>query len=255
MQRILVTGLSGTIGTAVRRRLEDRYDLRALNRRAVTGIATHQADIEDFEAVRPAFDGVDMVVHLAAAMGGDDQWETLYRTNILGTRNVFEAARLAGVTRIVSASSSAVTGALERDDPYRAVLAGRYEDVPVPWPRLTHESPVRPRSLYGVTKAAGETLARYYTDSFGMSIICLRFGHVAEEDRPVHLPNDYSIWCSGRDAAQMVELALLAPAELRFDIFYVTSDNAWGIRDIEHGRTVLGFAPQDSADTYRPGAA
>jgi nucleoside-diphosphate-sugar epimerase len=252
MQTILVTGLSGIIGSAVRTRLDGRYNLRALNRRDVPGVPTVQADIADLGAIRPAFEGVDAVVHLSAAGGGDDQWDTLYRTNVLGTYNVFEAARLAGVTRVVYASSSSVTGGLERDDPYKALLAGRYDDVTPPWPRISHESPVRPRSLYGVTKATGETLARYYADFHGMSMVCLRFGHVTREDVPAHLPNDYSIWCSGRDAAQMVELALQAPPELRFDIFYVTSDNPWGIRDIEHGRRVLGFAPQDSAESYRP---
>jgi nucleoside-diphosphate-sugar epimerase len=252
MQRILVTGLSGLIGSAVRERLEPHYELRALNRRDVVGVPTHQADISDIDAIKPAFDGVDAVIHLSAISGGDDQWDALYRTNVLGTYNVFEAARLVGVKRIVYASSSAVTGGLERDDPYKALVEGRYEDAPASWTRVSHESPVLPRSLYGVTKAASETLARYYADTHDMSIICVRFGHVTKEDRPTNLPNDYSIWCSGRDAAQMVQLALEAPSDLRFDIFYATSNNTWGVRDIHHGREVLGFAPQDSADTFMP---
>jgi nucleoside-diphosphate-sugar epimerase len=66
MRRVLVTGMSGLIGGAVRRRLEGRVALRALNRRVVEGVETHRADIADLEAIGPAFRDVDTVVHLAA---------------------------------------------------------------------------------------------------------------------------------------------------------------------------------------------
>src|SRR5436309_2563299 len=68
-RRLLVTGLSGLIGGAFRTHVEGKYALRALNRRAVPGVETHQADLGDLAAIRPAFDGVDTVVHLAAAAG------------------------------------------------------------------------------------------------------------------------------------------------------------------------------------------
>ena len=66
---VLVTGMSGLIGGALRRQLEGTYDLRALNRRAVPGVKCHQADIADLDAIAPAFEGVDTVVHLAAVTG------------------------------------------------------------------------------------------------------------------------------------------------------------------------------------------
>jgi len=66
---VLVTGMSGLIGGAVRKHLAGRYELRALNRRAVEGVPCHQADVADLDAIQPAFDGVHAVVHLAASVG------------------------------------------------------------------------------------------------------------------------------------------------------------------------------------------
>ena len=111
MQKVLVTGLSGFIGSEMRKRLEGKYELFALNRRDVAGIPTHRADIGDFEAIRPAFEGKDAVVHLSA--GFDTQgWDAVLNANIVGTYNVYEAARQAGVSRVVFASSGKVIGRL-----------------------------------------------------------------------------------------------------------------------------------------------
>src|SRR2546422_539535 len=112
---VLVTGLSGLIGGAVRRQLGARYELRALNRRAVEGVACHQADIADLGAIEPAFKGVDAVVHLAASVGSSAPFDEILRANVVGTYNVFEAARRAGVRRVVYASSGATVSGCQRD--------------------------------------------------------------------------------------------------------------------------------------------
>jgi nucleoside-diphosphate-sugar epimerase len=249
MRRVLITGMSGLIGEAVRRRLEGRWALRALNRRPVHGVETHRADIGDLDAIAPAFLEVDAVVHLAANVQANPPWEAVLRDNVVGTYNVFEAARRAGVKRVVYASSGATVSSVERDDPYAALTAGRYDEV-AEWPVLTHESPTRPHGLYGCSKIWGEALARHFADTAGMSMICLRIGHVSAEDRPVK-PREFSVWCSQRDIAQMIERCLAAPDSLRFDVFFVTSDNKWGYRDIEHARAVVGYAPEDRAEDHR----
>jgi nucleoside-diphosphate-sugar epimerase len=248
--RVLVTGMSGLIGGAVRRRLEARCALRALNRRSVAGVDTVQADIADLDAIRPAFAGVDAVVHLAANTSADAPWPEILSQNVVGTYHVFEAARAAGVRRVVYASSGATTSGWERDEPYRALVTGRYADVPAGWPRITHETPARPRGLYGASKLWGEALARHYSDAHGMSMLCLRIGVVNEADRPLE-PRHFSAWCSQRDIAAAVERCLAAPDTLRFGVFFVTSDNRWGYRDLAHAREVLGFVPQDRAEDWR----
>ena len=100
------------------------------------------------------------------------------------------------------------------------------------------------------TKVWGKALARHYADAHGLSMICVRIGHVTAADRP-QAARDFSVWCSQRDVAQMVELAIGAPAEVRYDIFFALSDNRWGYRDLEHARRVLGFEPRDRAEDHR----
>lgn len=246
---VLVTGMSGLIGGAVRKRLEGRYEVRALNRRPVEGVKCYQADIGERDAIQDAFAGVEVVVHLAAKARRDATWEEVLRHNIIGTYNVIEASRRAGVKRVVYASSGATIGNYEREFPYSALAAGRYDEVRA-WPKLTHETPTRPSGLYGCSKVWGEALGRHYADTYGMSVICLRIGAVNQEDRPTS-PRQFSVWCSQRDVAQMVEKCIEAPENVRFDIFYVVSDNKWGYRELEHARTVVGFVPQDRAEDYR----
>ena len=195
MKKVLITGMSGLIGGLLRSHLEkvSGYELTALNRRKVEGVASFQADIHDLEAIKPAFAGQDVVVHLAAQLS-QEPWESLARTNLTGTRNVYEAARLAGVKRIVYASSGATILGIERIALYNAIASGRYEDVPKSWPIITHEM-VRPKGVYGASKVWGEALGRYYSDTFGISILCVRIGSVCRENRP-RTPREYAVFLS-----------------------------------------------------------
>lgn len=250
MQRVLVTGMSGLIGGAVRKQLEGRYELAALNRRQMEGVECYQADISDLNAILPAFRDRDVVVHLAAIWRGEPSWEDYLRYNIVGTYNVFEASRRASVKRIIYASSGATVSGWERIFPYNAIAEGRYNEVPPNWEKVTHETPTRPTGIYGCTKIWGEALARHYSDTYGISAICLRIGAVNFEDRPLQ-PRQFSIWCSQRDVASMIERCIQAPESLKFDIFYVVSNNKWNYRDLEHAREVIGFNPQETADKYQ----
>ena len=249
-KKLLITGMSGLIGGIVRRHPEDRYDLSALNRREVPGVQCHLADIADLEAIQPAFEGVDLVVHLAALARGDGAWEEILHHNVIGTYNVFEAARRAGVQRLVAASSGAAVSNWERDMPYQALVQGRYDETPSNWENLTHETPVRPTGLYGCSKVWLEALGRHFSDTFDLSVICLRIGGVNQEDKPRDA-RQFSVWCSQRDIAQMVERCIVAPASLRYDIFYAVSDNQWSYRDVEHARQQVGYDPQDAAEDHR----
>ena len=248
--RILITGMSGLIGGAARRRLEPRARLTALNRSDVAGVPTVRADLSDLDGSRPAFEGQDTVVHLAAKAGDNYSWEELRDTNVIGTRNVLEAARLAGCKRIVFASSGATVAGWEREEPYRALVEGRYDDVPADWMRIRHDMATRPNGMYGSTKVWGESLARHYADAFGLSVISLRFGYVNAEDRPTDA-RAFSVWCSQRDAVNAIELAVDMDDSVRYDVFFILSDNRWGYRDLSHARAVLGLEPQDAAEDYR----
>ena len=248
-RRILVTGLSGLIGSAFRAHADGTYALRALNRRVVPGVETHRVDLGDLDAIRPAFEGVETVVHLAAAAGDSQPVEAIMRSNVVGAFHVFEAARTAGVKRVIFASSGATISGWEREPPLSHLVAGRYEEAGTIKP-LTHESPLRPSGLYGASKIWGEALGRHYADTYGMSVICLRIGRVKAEDRPTTM-RDVAVWCSQRDIVRMIEACIEAPPSVRFDVFYVVSANRWSYRDLEHARAVLGWTPLDRAEDHR----
>ena len=248
--RVLITGMTGVIGTALRQHLESDYALRALNRRNIDDVDCHVGDIADLDAIAPAFEGVETVVHMAAH-SGEAEFDEILHHNVIGTYNVFEAARRAGCRRIVAASSGAVVTGWERDGtPYADIVEGRYDQLPVSWARFTDETPVRPAGLYGCSKVWLEAVGRHFADTTDLSVICLRIGRVMEEDRPLE-PRHYAVWCSRRDLTQLVRCCIEAPADINYEIFYALSDNRWGFRDIERARRLVGYQPLDRAEDHR----
>ena len=248
MQNILITGATGLIGTATIAHLKNRYNLSALNRRPVTTIPCHRADITDLKAIEPAFKNIDTVIHLAAHIGNDHR--AIQHANIQGTTNIFESSLNAGVRRIIFASSGSVVGGYGQHAPYKELLAGDYSAIGETWPMLTHESPLRPTGLYAASKVWGEELARAFADAGHSSVLCLRFGRVNPENRPTQA-REYAVWCSHRDAVQSIEKCIEAPLELPFDIFFINSDNKYGYRDLGHARQIVYFVPEDRAEDYR----
>lgn len=232
-KRVLITGAAGRIGSSLAEFLKDRYDLRLHyhqtipERPPVDDIVI--ADISKFAEIAPAMRGMDAVVHLAADPSTRASWESVLERNIIGTYNVFEAARQAGVPKIVFASTNHVMGMYDRDRQ---------------WPVYSHQ-PMRPDSLYGVSKAFGEVLARYYVDQYGLSIICLRIGWFLP--KPI---NDIALWMwlSPRDCAQIVWRAIESP--LRYGVFYAISRNSRRHWDITDAIELLGYRPEDDAEEY-----
>ena len=240
MRRVLVTGAEGVIGSAVRERLAGRYELVSLTR-APAGFASHVGDIADPAAIAPAFENVSAVVHLAASVSVDSPWEDVLRDNVIGTRNVFEAARLARVETVVFASSNHVVGSWELEH-----APSLYElDDPR---RLDERAEFRPDSLYGVSKCFGEALGRYYAEAFGMRVVCLRIGTVRGDDDPCASPAPKRLratWLSRRDCCELIACALES-GDTGFAIVYGTSDNPRRIWSLD-GARALGYEPRDAA--------
>ena len=142
-QKILVTGASGLIGGLIVKHLADKYDFTALNRRPVEGVPCTQADISDLDAILPAFEGVDMVVHMANYIDDVFDWDKHLTAGIIGTRNVYEAARIHGVRRVVYGSTGDTQTGYEYDKslPYGHIGAGKYDELPDTWPMITHLDP------------------------------------------------------------------------------------------------------------------
>ena len=231
MRRVLITGASGGIGTILLERLASRYELVGVSRRdgeGPNGVVIHAADIRSLDALQPFMNGIDTVVHLAGDASTSATWESVHELNILGMRNVLEAARLGGVRRVVFASSNHAMGMYDRDGE---------------WPVYNHQLP-RPDSLYGVSKVFGETIGRFYHDECGLEFIALRIGWSTSDIGVTKDDLLRAMWLSPDDTAQIVERAIEAP--VTFGIYYAISDNPNRRWDLTDTMLELGYRPKDS---------
>jgi uronate dehydrogenase len=247
-QRLLLTGAAGLIGGILREGLGPSYEVEGADRVRGPG---RIVDMRKLRQVVRAVTGMDAVVDLAANSDVTAPWEAVLRNNVTATFNCLEAARRAGVKRVVFASSNHVVGLYERDEPYASVVAGEYAGLdPERLPRLTSAAPIRPDSGYGVGKAFGEAAARFYAEEHGLSVICLRIGTVNHEDRPTHV-RQFATLLTHRDLVQLVACCLDAPASVGFAIFYGVSRNTWRFWDIDEARETVGYEPVDDAERWR----
>jgi uronate dehydrogenase len=231
MKNILITGAAGEIGSTLRSFLRGSYPLLRLSdmrplEPATPGEECIRADLNDFAAVSAMMHGIDCAVHLGG-VPREGPWEAILQANIAGTYNVFEAARLAGVKRVVFASSNHVIGYYRAD---RTV--GTTE-------------PPRPDSRYGVSKVFGEALGRMYADKHGMSVACLRIGSFREQPQDAR---QLATWVSPRDMAQLVRRAIDAP-HYAFIVLYGVSANTRARWDNSAAHRI-GYRPQDNAEDH-----
>lgn len=247
---VVITGAGGTIGTVLRTELADGYALRTIDQLPGAGIDL-ATDVRRPGRMATVVAGADAVVELAANSSVSTSWERVLENNLAATVGTLEAARRAGVPRVVVASSNHVSGIHEREEPYASILAGRYEGFePGVFPRIRVDSPARPDSFYAVGKCGAEAAGRYYAEEHGLSVICLRIGTVNRENRPRN-PREFATLLTHRDLAQLVRRCLEAPLDLRFAIFYGVSANTWRIWDIDDAASTIGYEPLDDAESFR----
>ena len=248
-KKVLVTGLAGKIGGIIRSNLSGKYSLSGLYLVGVPGFPTTRGNLSNLDEILPAFKGIDTVVHLAADPNHQGGWETNLENNIIGTRNVYEAARISGVKRIIFASSNHALGFYPlKDNPYKQIYDGDFEAIRQPIKPLTTDL-IRPDGYYGVSKAFGESLGSYFHDEYGISVICMRIGWVMEPDDPTFAPSALSLWMSHKDTVRLIDSCIDAPEAVGFAIVYGMSDNTYGIWDMEDGRKIVGYEPNDDAGT------
>jgi nucleoside-diphosphate-sugar epimerase len=245
-QRILITGAAGLVGTVLIRGLDGRLDLVGVDRALRRPANVRRRNLARSRGLAAIFDGVDAVVDLAGLASHRTNWKAVWRNNLPATLNALEAARRAGVRRYVFASSNHVTGGYEREPPYSAIVAGDYAGLdPGSLPLVGAEWPVRPDGAYALGKVLGEAAARWYSDVYGLSAVCLRIGTVNVEDRPLE-PRHFATLLTHADLLRLVESALTA--DVRFAVCYGVSRNTWRFWDISNE---IGYEPEDDAERYR----
>jgi nucleoside-diphosphate-sugar epimerase len=249
VRRVAITGAAGIVGSVLSEGLADDYELLRLDRRRLAG--GRRLDMRRLKAVERAFAGVESVVDLAVAAPYNSDWQAVYRHNLPLTTNALEAARRAGVQRVILASSNHVTGLYEGDEPYASVVAGRHSGLePESVPPLTTEAPVRPDGPYGLGKVLAEAAGRYYSERCGLSVLCLRIGTVMPGGRPTR-PRHLATWLSHGDLVRLVRCCIEASPALRFGVYYGVSANRWRFWDLERAREEIGFEPLDNAERWR----
>jgi nucleoside-diphosphate-sugar epimerase len=251
---LVITGSGGRIGAILRQALAGTYRLRGVDRVPTPGMPDALvAGLTDLDAILPAFEGAEAVVHLAAdpRHTPDIGWDTLMPDNVVATANVFEAARRGGVRRLVFFSSMHVCGMYENDAPWSRIAAGDYAGLdPERVSLVTAAMPARPDGPYAVSKIFGEALGQYLAEAHGMEVVVIRLGTVARADRPGTDARSFVSWISHRDLAHLTERALVAPG-IKHEVVFGASANTWKIYDTPHARRVLGYAPQDNAERFR----
>ena len=184
---------------------------------------TVQGDVSDFDTLLKATEGMDAVIHLP---GNDSQWGEVLQNALTGTYNMLEASKQNGVRRIAYASRA---GVLPRSYYTRSI-------------QRTVDMPTRPDSYYSVSKVFGESLGYMYATRFDMEVVAVRIGNFQlERDLPGH-PHHLS----HGDAVLVFERAVIQPG-IRFEVVFGVSDSTWKLYDLDHGRKVIGYNPQDKS--------
>lgn len=231
--RVLVTGAAGAIGRVLREGLAGRYPVLRLSDRVSLGPVRAgeehaPAELEDLDQVLAATAGCDAIVHLGG-IPEEAPWDAILRSNLIGTYNVYEAARIHGVRRVVFASSNHVVGFYRRTQ------------------QVAEHEPMRPDSRYGLSKSCGEMIARLYADKHGIESVCLRIGSFRPE--PLD-PRMLSTWISPADTVHLVACALDAP-DVHYEVVYGVSNNDRGWWR-NPGAARIGFAPRSNAEAFAP---
>jgi uronate dehydrogenase len=230
--RILLTGAAGGLGQTLRPRLQPRCQLLRVSDVAAMAAAGEReevvvAELQDRAAVLRLCEGMDAIVHLGG-VSTEKHFDEILQANIAGVYNLYEGARKQGVKRVLFASSNHVTGFYRQDEVVDPTM------------------PVRPDGHYGISKAFGENLSRFYFDRYGIETACLRIGSSFPEPKDRRM---LATWLSYDDFERLVLACLTAPV-VGHSIVYGMSDNAttwWDNTPARH----LGFRPRDSSEPFR----
>ncbi|MDG5778172.1 NAD-dependent glucose-6-phosphate dehydrogenase Azf [Haloarculaceae archaeon H-GB2-1] len=239
---VLLTGAGGQVGRAILEGIGDQYDWRLFFHSQPDEEPEAEyfvGDVTDDEVVTDAMADVGAVVHLAGDPRKTAPWDSVLSNNIDGTQNMYEIAVDHGVEKFVFASSNHAVGAFETDE--RTPEMYRTHDEF----RLDGSEFPRPGNLYGVSKATGEILGRYYHDEYGITVCNIRIGNLTRGHPPIDYERGQAMWLSHRDCAQIHACAL--EADYEFEIVYGISDNDRKYYSIERAKEVLGYRPMDNS--------
>jgi nucleoside-diphosphate-sugar epimerase len=169
MKTILVTGISGKVGSAVARELlKFDYTVIGLDQTNVPEdlrkkVTMHFVDLTDRLSVLKAVDGVDAIAHLGAIPHPMGDENLIFPVNVTGTQWLFDAAQQHGVSRVAIASTGCTFGMIFAKKPFDP-----------PCLPMDETAPTQPQDMYALSKVLCEEIAAAYTRRCGMTTVALR---------------------------------------------------------------------------------
>ena len=232
-KKILITGSNGFIGRTISPYLEQcGYTLRSYDRAKSDCLEdSFEGDLVDLKTLQKAANDVDCIIHLAACSDDADFISKLVPSNVIGVFNVFEAARIANVKRIVFASSCQA-----------ADLVGEKGHISV--------NDRFPTDHYGLTKLWAEDLAQMYSMRFGMAVLVVRLGWVvrslSEFEHMKSLPGGKELFLSHNDLRAFFRCCLYSPLTAFSIVYAFSKQKEPELFDMEPSRRLLNYEPIDA---------
>jgi UDP-glucose 4-epimerase len=241
--RILVTGGSGTLGGYVLRELARFGHQSTCYSRTPpceTGVDFCAGDLADSETLVRACGEQEAIVHLAAVPGpGRASPQQTIAVNVAGTVNVLEAARQAGISKVVFASSAAVLGFTFQ----KAPMSPRYFPI-------DEEHPCEPQDEYGLSKLLAETACKSYSQAYGIRTLCLRINNNWYLDREGASRSVQGGWARGLTVEQLWTQRYLRTIREGEQVWPVPGppsprNNLWAVTDARDAAQAFRLAVED----------
>lgn len=252
--RVAITGAAGRIGGEAIAELQE-HEITAIDIESPDDPNHESLDYRNIDIregvgpLRDAFEESDVVIHLAALVDPYETWENILDLNIIGTYNVFEAAKEAGVERVVFASSNHVTHMNNVADP--SVPETMITDASVVHP----DDPAAPDSYYGVSKLLGEGLATVYANRYGLEFLNLRIGWYLKPDELKGYQQEdenkaryaRAMYLSPQDCRDVIRVAVESKLPENPLTVNAVSNNTDRYMSITETIRSIGFEPQDDS--------
>lgn len=258
IKTIGITGSAGTIGKTLEEGLGRYYNLKLFDKLPAGNNETfpyRQLDIADGEQLTGAFDGLDALIHLAADIQPTSPWESIYRNNIVGTRNVFAEAARAGVGKVVFAS----TNHTQNKD--LMIKGGGFETLDLKFYQqdrlLTTRDQANPDCEYAISKLFGENLGKLHSEKGDFNFVALRIGWIIHENDPRAAKTKWGPSCedhmramflSKRDCVEVFRRSV--ETDVNYFVGYAISNNKRRVFDLKDTNNTLHYHPRDNAELY-----
>lgn len=238
MKKVLLLGAAGNIGRDfVKYYLKNSRDEYELilgfhSSRFESDLKSVFFDLSNLDSLKQIMSGIDVVINLAGNPSPKAKFKEVVEPNLIGAYNVFEAARLSGVSRVIFASSvHAIRG---YDLGYRV----KASDVP------------KPLNFYGASKVFAEALCNVYSSQYDLSCLAIRIGAYISKNQQKEIcasRENFDYVISERDMAQLISKSIAAPPEVKYGILAGISNNSKKSMELKCTKELVGYEPEDDS--------